>query len=706
MLLSYALLPAVLVGLLVVAYVVAPRGVKAVVRSVGRLVRAAGRSRRRVVMVVAAVSALVAAAAPAYWSAGLVLLCAGLAAAATDRRPSGLDDPAVLVTLATAAATPAAVAVDRFGLLPGVPVADWLPLVAAGSVLAGATAGACAGWAGRRGARGPRLDEAHVALGVTAAAAEAAHVRVRRTRDGRVHISPVPPEARVRSDVQDRVAQVWPGWAVESLSARELVLARESTEAAEQRQLLAATDGLVAAIGPVLDPPVWRPGAMRLVGPGAWRGADVALLEDLAADRGLTLVELDLERGAAVAAAISGRMVALRRQVADLMGWRPSDVELSVEVGQDERPSTVTVHRAPVLAPEKRTAAWTAVLQDALPAAAGEVWTLVPTAGALRLERRVDPLAGLFRVDAAAAVAPGAVPVVTVGRAESGEVITLDLAREACHVALQGMTRSGKSVLTYNVLTTLAASDSVAVYGCDPSGILLAPFTGTRHGDRVAVGTAEPARFVAALQSAVTEMDRRTAELGRALTADKIDKFTSEQPLMLVVCEEMPGIVKALKGADASAERGAEKLESAFKLALSRLLAEGAKVGVRCLLIAQRFDTASAIDGGDRANVGCAITFRVKRPDAIAMLHETLPAGVSPEQVGMFQPGVGLYENAVTGRDVTRFRAPLIEGGFAAYAQAIRAANPVLDTAAPDVLEEVELDEMVLTWDDLEGLDV
>src|SRR5699024_6502166 len=154
---------------------------------------------------------------------------------------------------------------------------------------------------------------------------------------------------------------------------------------------------------------------------------------------------------------------------------------------------------------------------------------------------------------------------------------TLDLTRDAAHIAMQGMTRSGKSVATYNILATLAPSRAVDLYGIDPSGILLAPYAGTRHGDRVALGTQDPAQYVEVLRQAVEVMDRRTAELGRTLTSDKIESFSSAQPLLLVVCEEMPGIVKALRSADAGAERGAPKVEAQFKLLLGRLLAEGAK---------------------------------------------------------------------------------------------------------------------------------
>lgn len=319
-----------------------------------------------------------------------------------------------------------------------------------------------------------------------------------------------------------------------------------------------------------------------------------------------------------------------------------------------------------------------------------------------------DPLKAVFTLDATAAdqIDPTRVPPVVLGKAESGELLTLDLARDATHIALQGQTRSGKSVFTYNLLATLAASRAVDMFGVDPSGILLAPFAGTRHESRVAVGTQAPDKYVKVLEEAVATMDARTAELGRTLTADKLEDFSPEQPLLLVVLEEMPGIMKALRSADASAERGSPKLEAAFKLLMSRLLAEGAKVGVRCVLIAQRFDTASAIDGSDRANIGLSITFRVKRADAIAMLHEELPEGMTAQQVGLFAPGVGLIESPVIGQDITRFRAPFIEGGFAAYARRVREHNPPLTDAVPvDAMqlpeeEVVDLGTVALEWDE------
>jgi len=318
-----------------------------------------------------------------------------------------------------------------------------------------------------------------------------------------------------------------------------------------------------------------------------------------------------------------------------------------------------------------------------------------------------DKLQDFFVIDPTTAVDidPLTVPTIILGRSETGELLTLNLDKDAAHIAMQGMTRSGKSVETYNLLSTLAASRAVDVYGVDPSGILLAPFSGTRHGDRIALGTHTPEEYLKVLEKAVAIMDARTAELGRSLSADKLEDFSPEQPLLLVVLEEMPGIMKALRSADAGAERGATKLEAAFKLLLGRLLAEGAKVGIRCLLIAQRFDTASAIDGSDRANLGVSITFRVKRNDAIGMLHEELPEGMTAQEVGRFAPGVGLLESPVTGQDIVRFRAPFIEGGFAAYARRVREYNPPVAGATPvedmDLpAEEVDLGRVELDWDE------
>lgn len=81
----------------------------------------------------------------------------------------------------------------------------------------------------------------------------------------------------------------------------------------------------------------------------------------------------------------------------------------------------------------------------------------------------------------------------------------------------------------------------------------------------------------------------------------------------------MAGTLKALKDGDAG-RKTAEKREAQVRSGISRLIAEGAKVGVKVMMIAQRFD-ASIIGGAERSNIAYRITHRVDNSDAVRMLH-------------------------------------------------------------------------------------
>lgn len=79
----------------------------------------------------------------------------------------------------------------------------------------------------------------------------------------------------------------------------------------------------------------------------------------------------------------------------------------------------------------------------------------------------------------------GADAPVVVGRAENSGTVALD-PLGCLHMAVQGATRSGKSVLCYGYLSALANRPDVLVCGIDPTGILLTPFAKGRGGKWIA----------------------------------------------------------------------------------------------------------------------------------------------------------------------------------------------------------------------------
>ena len=254
---------------------------------------------------------------------------------------------------------------------------------------------------------------------------------------------------------------------------------------------------------------------------------------------------------------------------------------------------------------------------------------------------------------------------VRLGRVEAGSTLSLDLGRP-WHWAVQGGTRSGKSVLLYRLLAGVAGWPAVVVGGLDPSQLLLAPWRNTSHPEWRAMGAVDLTSSVTALESVVAEMDCRITNLVAA-EADQLNDFTPEQPLILFVCEEFPGLLAAAEAQDqAEGRKVGDRLAPRLQRGLGRLIREGAKVGIRVLLVAQRAD-AAIIGGSERSNLAVRVTMKVDNLDAVAMLHPT----ANQEHVAImrnFAPGVGWVETPELA--MTRFRTEHI--AYSVYVNAIK----------------------------------
>ena len=244
---------------------------------------------------------------------------------------------------------------------------------------------------------------------------------------------------------------------------------------------------------------------------------------------------------------------------------------------------------------------------------------------------------------------------VRLGRLDDGQDLVLDLA-DPTHIAIQGMTRSGKSVLSYVLLGSLARRENVVVAGADPTGILLNPWRSHPCPEWRALGTANLQESVTVLDAIVSEMDARIASL-LAADQDKLTTFTLKQPLVIVVLEEYPGLLSAVEMDDsATGRKPAERLHSRIQRNVRRLIQEGAKVGFRVVLIAQRMD-ATIVGGAERSNLSTRFTLRVDNADAVRMLHPN----ASPdevEKVARFTPGMGLVE--LPGKPIQTFKSDFI----------------------------------------------
>lgn len=248
---------------------------------------------------------------------------------------------------------------------------------------------------------------------------------------------------------------------------------------------------------------------------------------------------------------------------------------------------------------------------------------------------------------------PGGVPVL--GRTSRGQDMALDIAGDPFHLACQGASRSGKSVALMGLLGGYAPASrrgAVIVGGIDPTGLLLAPWADHPGSEFRALGLSNLDAVTAALSAAVSEMDRRIAWLmdqGR-------DKVTTPDDFaaLFFVLEEYPGLVAALGSADAPLKPGDRRLPM-VKAGVQRLIQEGAKAGVRVLLLAQRMD-ASIVGGSERSNIGTRISLRVDNRDAVAMLHPDADTE-TVERIRGFAAGYAYVERPAEAPQIVRFDA-------------------------------------------------
>jgi hypothetical protein len=263
---------------------------------------------------------------------------------------------------------------------------------------------------------------------------------------------------------------------------------------------------------------------------------------------------------------------------------------------------------------------------------------------------RADPLAAAPGPTSAGAAAF----VVELGHDEQGQPVRISL-DTAAHLIVQGATRAGKSVALYGLLAQVVERNAIAVTGCDPTGLLLAPWM-TRGGPfSPAVGTRDPAAHVALLEALTADMDARVAALpagsdGVALGMDC--------PLRLVLLEEYPGLLRVLDAHD-------KTLGKRARAAVARLLGEGAKAGLRIVVVAQRAE-ATIIGGFERGQASHRLSFRVDTADAVKMLHPDVPPEVTAAHATA-APGIALL--TAPGEPLRRLRVPATT--YAAYVAAV-----------------------------------
>lgn len=261
---------------------------------------------------------------------------------------------------------------------------------------------------------------------------------------------------------------------------------------------------------------------------------------------------------------------------------------------------------------------------------------------------RVDPLAHPVLLPIGARLAEH--PILMLG-CETGEDLALSLL-DSMHIIAQGQTRSGKTRWVYGLLAQLCGCADVQICGSDITGLVARAFTGTRHGEGWASGSANMAAHAAALERVVSEMDRRNAAM-----PERVDVYPISEvdPLLFVVVEELAGLIEAAKAADAvQTRKGEPKIVDRIQGAIKRLMAEGAKAGIRVLLLVQRAE-AGVIGGFARGQASLRLSFRVDDAESVRMLHPLVDPALSVEHATAL-PAIALVSGP--GLPLTRGRAP------------------------------------------------
>lgn len=213
---------------------------------------------------------------------------------------------------------------------------------------------------------------------------------------------------------------------------------------------------------------------------------------------------------------------------------------------------------------------------------------------------------------------------VLIARAETGEDIYLDF-QEDTHTAIQGSTRSGKSVLMYVALSQLAKCEKAEIWGSDINAALLSPIASAlpdEEASRRFVLENNPRANYELLERVVAILDDRMTLL-REQEIEKFRDFSQDFPAVVVVIEEYPGLIRTLRMHDSQQTKTADKIEKRYLSLLGRLVGEGAKVGIRLVLLAQRI-SAEVIDTDSRENFMQKITLGVNKTESVGMLNDEL----------------------------------------------------------------------------------
>ena len=231
------------------------------------------------------------------------------------------------------------------------------------------------------------------------------------------------------------------------------------------------------------------------------------------------------------------------------------------------------------------------------------------------------------------------------------------------HMILQGQTGSGKSWACYSLLAQLASRPDVLIAGCDPSGVLLRPFAGTRHEGWQCSGS-DVEKHLTVLRAVEVELDERLTMMPER---SDVLPVSDAHPVFVLILEEFAGLLRLAAGL--AGKEGKAATEEALRI-VGRVLAEGRKVRLFAVTVTQRAD-AAVVGGFARGQASLRLSLRVDSPEAILMLH---PGGRSLAVAhASAPPGHALL--TMPGRPLSRIKAAALKGGYAGYVDSIAATR-------------------------------
>jgi len=210
-----------------------------------------------------------------------------------------------------------------------------------------------------------------------------------------------------------------------------------------------------------------------------------------------------------------------------------------------------------------------------------------------------------------------------------------------------------------NLLNQFEMMPDVGVVGIDPTGILLAPFVRRFPDVPIVLGATETDLIegVKLLDDLVSFCMENRLEALRRARMDALREVSPKTPLLLVVLEEWPGFLAACAASDAAnGRKPGERLKARADMLVQRLLAEGLKVGMVVMIVAQRAD-ADVLGGYRRAQISTRVAFRQEDAEGFRMLWPSA-AELGISGAGL-RPGEG-YASTPEG-EVRRFRGDYLD---------------------------------------------